>query len=84
MSVGMKGILEIVRRRYREGQAGILPWRLNVDGNPIRDLEEREIPEDIPTTVYPYRSDAPELYRHIETYVKSAVREVYNNEGKAA
>ncbi|XP_072049919.1 polyunsaturated fatty acid lipoxygenase ALOX15B-like [Amphiura filiformis] len=80
MTIGVKGMLEIIRRRY-QGTDTVKPWRLDVDGFLKEDIKNRGV-EDLPK--YTFRDDALELHNIIKKYVEDIVEHHYTNDASLA
>ncbi|XP_077519129.1 polyunsaturated fatty acid 5-lipoxygenase-like isoform X2 [Amblyomma americanum] len=75
LAVGVNGMFEIIRR-------GLDVWRLDVHGNPEKDIESRGVlsPEVLPW--YPYRDDAIRINAAIRNYVAKIVNYYYDTPEK--
>ncbi|XP_072037341.1 arachidonate 12-lipoxygenase, 12R-type-like [Amphiura filiformis] len=85
MTIGVKGLLEIVRRRY-EGFRSCAPWKLDKEGNLEEDIKDRGVGLKYPDSDeyylpnYTFRDDALDLYRIIKEYVTAVVEHYYAKE----
>ncbi|XP_064481893.1 polyunsaturated fatty acid 5-lipoxygenase-like isoform X2 [Ornithodoros turicata] len=70
LSVGVSGMFEIIRR-------GLEIWKLEVRGNPERDIESRGVLSKDVLPWYPYRDDAIRIYKAIRRYVSKIVHYYY-------
>ena len=93
MTVGVKGMFEIIRRRYlgcdkcnidesdsasaEEDFRLHQAWRLDREGNLERDIERRGV-EALPK--YYFRDDALAVYRVIKKYVTAVVNPHYTGQ----
>ncbi|XP_070552625.1 polyunsaturated fatty acid 5-lipoxygenase-like [Ptychodera flava] len=77
MSVGRIGMLEIIRREWKN-------WRFDINGDLPTSLKARGVydPEVIPD--YPFRDDAMLIYDAIKNYVSAVVKGHYKTSEKVA
>ncbi|XP_075544217.1 polyunsaturated fatty acid 5-lipoxygenase-like isoform X2 [Dermacentor variabilis] len=75
LAVGVKGMFEIIRR-------GLDVWRLDVHGNPEKDIESRGVLSSEVLPWYPYRDDAIRINAAIRRYVAKVVNYYYDTPEK--
>ena len=81
MSIGVKGMIEIIRRKFEGVKeedpnlvGTVVPWKLNIQSNVVEDAKERGV-ENLPN--YTFLQDATKLYIFIKDYVANTVSAAY-------
>ncbi|XP_060063502.1 polyunsaturated fatty acid 5-lipoxygenase-like [Ylistrum balloti] len=75
MSVGIRGMFEVIRRKCRL-------WRLDIDGTLPKDLERRGLLKDDVLPGYYFRDDALLVYNAIYNYVVNYIKIYYESADK--
>lgn len=70
LSVGVCGMFQIIRK-------GLDVWRLDLHGNPEKDIESRGVLSRDVLPWYPYRDDAIRINKAIRRYVAKVVNHYY-------
>ncbi|XP_035665132.1 allene oxide synthase-lipoxygenase protein-like [Branchiostoma floridae] len=69
--IGRDGFIDILQRGWKSH------WRMNVEGNLPRDLENREVDDTTALPNYHYRDDALPIWYAIEKYTRSVLKAHY-------
>lgn len=70
MSIGRQGMIELMAKRH-------LDYQLNLDGDFVRDLQNRGVYDSTVLPDYHYRDDALLIYDAISSYLKNMLSLIY-------
>ncbi|XP_078689697.1 arachidonate 12-lipoxygenase, 12R-type-like [Branchiostoma floridae x Branchiostoma belcheri] len=74
--IGREGFIDILQRGWKSH------WRMNVEGNLPRDLENRGVEDKTALPAYHYRDDALPIWYAIEKYTRTVLKAYYDTPGK--
>ncbi|CAH1263704.1 ALOX15B [Branchiostoma lanceolatum] len=74
--IGRVGFIDILQRGWKSH------WRMNVEGNLPRDLENREVDDKTALRNYHYRDDALPIWHAIEKYARTVLKAYYDTPNK--